>query len=144
MIYARPARFGGSDVMYYLACPMYRTDVKHSEKDQNKLKRNLTITKSLEDNGIKIFLPHRNIDLSQPIKDVLAQELEAIEKSDGIIVVLSDTRGAYIEAGYAKAYGKKILGLKVKETRELSKWGHAFFDYVADDLDGLVSHIKGT
>ena len=121
---------------------MYRTDVKHSEKDKNKLNRNLEITKSLEDAGIKIFLPHRDIDLSQPIKDVLAQELDAIEKSDGIIVILSDTRGAYIEAGYAKAHGKKIYGLKVEETREFSKWGYEFFDKIVPNTDELVKVMK--
>ena len=78
---------------------------------------------------------------SQP-NIILEQELEAIKRCKAIIVVMSDTRGIYIEAGYAKALGKKIIGLKIEETREMSEWGYEFFDHVASDTDELIKTVK--
>ncbi len=121
---------------------MFRTDVKHSEKDHAKLKRNQEIAKSLESKDVKIFLPQRDVDHDQPAERVIREELEAIKKSEGVIVVLSDTRGIYMEAGYAKALGKKLIGLEVEETREMSDWGYEFFDYTAKNVEEAAKIIK--
>lgn len=121
---------------------MFRTDVKHSEKDKKALERNLKIAESLERNGVKVFLPQRDVDPKKSSKEIIKEELEAIKKSEGVIVVLSNTRGIYIEAGYAKALGKKLIGLKVEETREMSGVGHEFFDYVATNAQEVAKIIK--
>jgi nucleoside 2-deoxyribosyltransferase len=128
--------------MFYLATSMYKTNVKHSEKDESKQKRNQDLAKFLEENGIEIFLPQRDADQTLPGKQLLERELEAIKNCEAMIAVLSDTRGIYLEAGYAKALGKKIIALKVEETRELSEWGKAFFNHVADDQEDLIGIIK--
>jgi nucleoside 2-deoxyribosyltransferase len=128
--------------MYFLATPMFRTDVNHNEKDHAKLKRNQEIAESLESMGVKIFLPQRDVDQDQPAGQVIKEELEAIKKCRAVIVVLSDTRGIYIEAGYAKAIGKKLIGLKVEETREMSDWGYEFFDHVATNVEEAAKIIK--
>ena len=47
-----------------------------------------------------------------------------------------------MEAGYAKALGKKVIGLKVEETRDMSDWGYAFFDYVAENIKELINYLK--
>jgi nucleoside 2-deoxyribosyltransferase len=117
---------------------MYRTDVKHSEKDEQKYQRNEHIAKVLENSGIKVFLPQRDIDQNKSGKQILEEELETIKQCKALIIVLSDTRGIYIEAGYAKALGKKIVALKVEETREMSEWGYAFYDYVVSSTDELI------
>ncbi len=128
--------------MYYLATPMFRADIKHSEKDEKKLKRNLGIAKALEENGIKVFLPQRDVNQKQPAREILRQELEAIKKCKGVVVVLSDTRGIYMEAGYAKAFGKKLIGLRVEETREFSPWGYEFFDHIVSSAEEAARVIK--
>ncbi|MDA2923006.1 nucleoside 2-deoxyribosyltransferase [Patescibacteria group bacterium AH-259-L07] len=130
--------------MYFFASPLYRTDVKHSEKDLEKMNRNDMFTKKLEENGISIILPQRDVDQNLPKFDIWQRELELIKKSDTLITVLSDTRGLYLETGFAKAIGKKILGLKVKETRNIPKdgWTVQWFDFIAEDIDELIDFMK--
>ncbi len=130
--------------MYYFATPHVNTSVKNNEIDLQKLARNEKLCKSLEEVGINIFLPYRDADQSLSGKDLLDKELEIIKNSKGVIVALSDTRGIYLEAGYAKALGKKVIGLKVEETREFSDWGKAFFDYIAKDTEDLINYFKNT
>ena len=128
--------------MYYLATPHAKTGIKKNELDANKLDRNEKLAELLETNGFEIFLPYRDADHSLSGKEQLEKELEVIRNCEGIITVLSDTRGIYLETGYAKALGKKVIGLKVEETREMSEWGYAFFDYVASDTDELIKYLK--
>ncbi len=128
--------------MYYFATPHVNTNVKKNTLDFEKLERNEKLCKQLEENGFKIFLPYRDADQKLSGKKLLEKELEVIRNSEGIIVALSNTRGIYMEAGYAKALGKKIIGLNVKETRDFSEWGKAFFDYIAKDTDELVDYLK--
>lgn len=128
--------------MYYFATPHVNTNVKENTLDFEKLERNEKLCKALEENGIKVFLPYRDADQSLTGKDLLEKELEVIRNCDGMIVALSDTRGIYMEAGYAKALGKKIVGLKVEETRDFSDWGKAFFDYIAENTEDLVKYFK--
>jgi len=128
--------------MYYLATPQAKTGIKSHELDSGKLDRNGELTQALEKIGIKIFLPQRDVDQSLPGKVILDEELSVIKSCEGIIVVLSDTRGIYLEAGYAKALGKKVIGLKVAETREMSDWGYAFFDFVAQNEKKLIEYLN--
>ena len=128
--------------MYYLATPQAKTGIKTHEFDLDKLNRNDGLAENLEKSGIQIFLPQRDADQSLPGKELLEKELAAIRSSEGIIVVLSDTRGIYLEAGYAKALGRKVVGLKVPETREMSDWGYAFFDFVAQDEKELIDYLN--
>jgi nucleoside 2-deoxyribosyltransferase len=128
--------------MYYFATPHTKTGVRQNEIDRDKLDRNEKLAELLEANGLEIFLPYRDADQSLPGKELLNKELETIRNCEGIITILSDTRGIYLETGYAKALGKKVIGLKVGETREMSEWGHAFFDYVASDIYELIKYIK--
>jgi len=118
------------------------TDVKANTLDFEKLARNEKLCKSLEENGLKVFLPYRDADQNLSGKDLLEKELEVIKNCDGMIVALSNTRGIYMEAGYAKALGKKIIGLKVEETRDFSDWGKAFFDYIAENQEDLIDYLK--
>lgn len=128
--------------MYYFATPHAKTKIKSFEKDNTKLDRNKIITNRLEKEGIELFFPQRDTDQTLPGKDILDVELEAIRRSEGIVVALSDTRGIYIEAGYAKALGKRVIGLKVEESREMSDWGYAFFDFVASNVEELIKYLK--
>jgi nucleoside 2-deoxyribosyltransferase len=128
--------------MFYFATPHAKTNTQTYELDSEKLDRNSYYTKILENNGFKIFLPIRDADQSLSGKKLLEKELEVIKESDGIIAVLSDTRGVYMEIGYAKAFNKKIIGLKVSETRDFSDWGKAFFDYIASDEKDLLNYLS--
>ncbi len=128
--------------MYYFATPHVATNVKENTLDFKKLQRNESLCKHLEGCGIEVFLPYRDADQTLSGKDLLEKELEVIRNCEGMIVALSDTRGVYLEAGYAKALGKKLVGLKVEETREFSDWGKAFFDYIAEDMDDLIQYFK--
>ncbi len=128
--------------MYYFATPHVNTNVKGNTLDFEKLDRNEKLCKQLEKNGFKIFLPYRDADQDLVGKELLERELEVIKNCDGMIVALSNTRGIYMEAGYGKALGKKIIGLKVDETRDFSDWGKAFFDYIAENVDDLVKYFK--
>ena len=126
--------------MYYLATPHAKTGIKKNELDADKLGRNEKLAELLETNGFEIFLPYRDADQSLSGKEQLEKELEVIRNCEGIITVLSDTRGIYLETGYAKALGKKVIGLKVEETREMSEWGYAFFNYVASNTEELIKY----
>ncbi|QQG46055.1 MAG: nucleoside 2-deoxyribosyltransferase [Candidatus Niyogibacteria bacterium] len=130
--------------MYFLASPLYRTDIKGVEKDAAKMRRNEIIAETLEQAGIKLILPQRDVDQAQPKRKIWEQELELIRKCDGMIVILSDTRGLYLETGFANALGKKAFGLKVEETRPvpLDGWTAQWFDFLTDDVEKLIEYIK--
>jgi nucleoside 2-deoxyribosyltransferase len=128
--------------MYYFATPHVNTNVKENALDFEKLERNEKLCKALGENGFKIFLPYRDADQNLSGKDLLEKELQVIKNCEGMIVALSNSRGIYMEAGYAKALGKEIVGLKVEETRDFSEWGVAFFDYIAQDTEDLINYFK--
>ncbi|MCD4762010.1 nucleoside 2-deoxyribosyltransferase [bacterium] len=127
--------------MIYLASPMGSTksfDVHaYSEK---KWERNCEIYNKLKDTGYNIFIPQNN--QKNNARDTLEHELEQIKNCEFMIILLSDTRGIYLEAGYAYALKKKIYAVKLKETRALSKWIYEWFEYVANDIDELINYIK--
>ena len=131
--------------MYYLASPM--TDPEAKDKEMHKqfyLQRNERITAELEKAGVKIYLPQRDTDQRLPPKRIYLKNLEAIKKSEGVIIVLSDTRGVYMEAGYAKAFGKKLIGLRVEETRALGRMVRNFLDNIVGSEEELAVIIKGS
>ncbi len=124
----------------YLASPMAQTAHLDSYSfSEDKLKRNLEVKNALERVGFQIYLPQQS---KQEGKLLLDEHLNIIKKCDCLVILLSDTRGIYIEAGYAKALGKKVYAIKVAETRKLSGWLEHFFDYVAEDVDSLVLFMK--
>lgn len=127
--------------MIYLASPMASTIVKtdHSFSTE-KLDRNVIIAQKLRAAGFDIYLPQENQQETQT--KTLETELETIRNSEFLIILLSDTRGIYLEAGYAKGIGKKVYAVKVEETRAVSEWLRSFFEYLADDIDDLIAHLK--
>jgi len=131
--------------MYYLASPM--TDPEAKDREVHKefyLRRNERIAARLEGAGIKIYLPQRDTDQKLAPKKICLKNLEAIKRCKGVILVLSDTRGVYLEAGYAKALGKTIIGLRVPETRALGRMVRNFLDAMVSSEDEIVMIVKGT
>ncbi len=125
----------------YLASPMAFTGNSNSYSiSESKTERNLNIAKNLRDAGFDIFLPQENQKRNG--KETLEQQLGVIKNCEFLILILSDTRGAYLEAGYAKALGKKIYAVEVEETRKYSDWLESFFDYIAKDIQDLIKHLK--
>ena len=127
--------------MIYLASPMAPTKNKDSWSiSEKKFLHNKKITEKLKKAGFDIFLPQEN-QLTTAAETV-KKELEIIDKSEFLIILLSDTRGIYLEAGYAKGIGKKVYAIKLPETREMSEWGYCWYDYVAENVDDLINYLK--
>jgi nucleoside 2-deoxyribosyltransferase len=125
----------------YLASPMASTgNSDNYSVSKSKIERNLSIAKELREAGFDIFLPQDNQKRNG--KETLKQQLKVIKNCEFLILILSDTRGAYLEAGYAKALGKKIYAIEVEETRKYSDWLESFFDYIAKDVQDLIKHLK--
>jgi nucleoside 2-deoxyribosyltransferase len=114
---------------------------KEAHKDYY-LHRNEKITKKLEALGVKVYLPQRDTNQDQTPRNIFASNLSAIKKSKALIVLLSDTRGIYLEAGYAKALGKTVIGFQVEETRALGTMVRNFVDHVANNIDELIILLK--
>jgi len=127
--------------MVYLASPIGSTkSTEIWQESQEKMDRNEIICQELKKLGFDVYLPQSH--QGRPGSVILAEQLNIIDSCDFLILVLSDTRGIYIEAGYAKARGKKIYALRVGETRQWSDWLVAFCDYIAQDLQDLTSFLK--
>ena len=128
-------------MVVYLASPIASTKKlnKWSESEE-KLSRNEIIKNKLEKAGYAVYLPQANQKMSGA--ETLKEQLAVIKNCEFLVIVLSDTRGIYIEAGYAKALGKKVYALEVEETRKYSDWLIAFFDYIAKDINELIKFIK--
>ena len=127
--------------MIYLASPMASTKNKNSwSVSEEKFLHNKKIAERLRKAGFDIFLPQENQQATAA--ETIKKELGIINKSEFLIILLSDTRGIYLEAGYAKGIGKKVYAIKLPDTREMSKWGYCWFDYVADNVDDLINYFK--
>lgn len=127
--------------MIYLASPIAQTKQKDSwNESEEKISRNEIICNKLKKIGLDVYLPQ--INQKKNGVETLAEQLEVIRNCDFLVLVLSDTRGIYIEAGYAKALGKKVYALEVEETRKYSDWLIAFCDYIAKDIDELINYLK--
>ena len=128
-------------MVVYLASPIASTKFKERWFSSDfKLSRNEQIALALKEVGIDVYLPQLN--QKRTMRETWEEQKRAISNSDFLILVLSDTRGAYIEAGFAKALGKKIYALEVEETRKYSDWLNAVCDYIAKDLNDLVRFLK--
>jgi nucleoside 2-deoxyribosyltransferase len=127
--------------MIYLASPMAATNDQNGwSRSEIKLLRNQEISEKLKKAGFDIFLPQEN-QQSTP-EETFKKELEMIRNCEFMIILLSDTRGIYLEAGYAKGIGKKIYAVKLPETRIMSEWSNCWYDHIADDIDELITHLK--
>ena len=127
--------------MIYLATPMASTKSKKKNSFlKEKLDRNQKIVSELRKNGFEVYLPQEQKYSSG--KQALKEQLKVIRGCECLVIVLSDTRGAYLETGFAKALGKKVYALKVEETRKLSDWLESFFDFVAEDVEELVKKLS--
>jgi len=127
--------------MIYLASPIASTASKITwEESGEKLSRNEIIQKELEKLGLDVYLPQEH--QKHTGAETLAEQLGIIQNCEFLILVLSDTRGTYLEAGYAKALGKKVYALEVEETRKYSDWLVAFCDYIAKDINDLINYLR--
>jgi len=133
-------------MVVYFATPMASTGgesagagTPHSFSE-SKIKRNAEMAEELRNAGFEVFLPQENQKRNGV--ETLAQQLNVIKNCEFLVILLSDTRGAYLEAGYAKALGKPVYAVKVKETRAYSDWMDAFFDYIASSARELIAYLK--
>lgn len=120
---------------------MASTKDKNSKSLSNdKLAYNLKIAQKLTNAGFDIFLPQ---DHPQPtVRQTFQLELNTIRECEFMIILLSDTRGIYLEAGFAKGIGKKIYAIKLPGIRVLSEWSECWYDYIAKDADELIEYLK--
>jgi nucleoside 2-deoxyribosyltransferase len=142
MLRMPPAGQPSHKQMYYLATPIGDSTISEFKPHADSLTINLQLAAHLQRAGFNVFLPQRDVDQRLPGRDILAVELCQIKGCSGLIAILANTRGVYIEAGYAKALGKLVIALKTPESREMSDWGYAFFDFVATDVDELIEYLK--
>ena len=122
--------------MFYIASPM-----NHKDHDYY-MQRGLRIVQKLENAGIKVYFPQRDTNQKQVSKKVLESNMNAIKKSKAMIVILSNSRGIYLEAGFAKAHKKPVIGLRVAETNEMGPIMRNFMDYFVNDVDDLTKLLK--
>lgn len=128
-------------MVVYLASPIASTKSKESWSSSDfKLFRNEKITSALKEIGFEVYLPQ--VNQKRNGKETWEEQKKVMINSDFLILVLSDTRGAYIEAGFAKALGKKVYVLEVEETRGYSDWLNAVCDYIAKDINDLIRFLK--
>lgn len=126
---------------YYFASPMADIAILDKlEYSDKRWQRNKKIADQLEKAGFEIYLPQEN--QLETKEKTLTQEFKMIKECNGLIAVLSDTRGVYLEAGYAKGIGKKIYGLEVDETRHTHDWIQNFFNFIAKDVNELINYLK--
>lgn len=128
--------------MFYLATPIGDPNVAVWQPDPEAMKGNAGLADRLEQEGIEIFLPQRDADQNAPMRELLETELEVIRSCKGLILVCANTRGIYLEAGYAKAFDKPVIALRVPNTREFGEWVEGFFEYIAEDPDDLIRYLK--
>lgn len=115
--------------MFYFAGPMGDQYNKRNEKFVHKL----------EKAGFKVYLPMRDTNQEQSARRIFLINMFELKRSDVVIVVLSNTRGVYLETGYAKALGKKLIGLMVDETKQFGPITRNFFDHIVNDTDDLIT-----
>jgi nucleoside 2-deoxyribosyltransferase len=120
--------------MFYFAGPM----------DEEYKRRNEKLVSKLEKLGFKIYLPQRDTNQGYSARRIFMLNMSALKRSDAVIVVLSNTRGVYLETGYAKALGKTLIGFMVEETKELGPITRNFFNHIVNDVDGLSIILEKT
>ena len=122
--------------MFYIASPM---NSKHMDY---YMQRGMRIAQKLEKAGFKVYFPQRDTKQSQNSKKIFEENISAIQKSKAVVLILSNSRGIYMEAGYAKAHSKPVIGLRVGETNEMGPITRHFMDYFVNDVDDLTKLLK--
>ena len=126
--------------LVYLASPMASTKSDSWGLDAEKLERNTRIAEILRAAGMDIHLPQDNQKETQKLTQAAQEKI--IAECDFMIAILSDTRGIYLEVGFAKGIGKKAYALIVEETRPVSEWLESWFEFVARNIDELIEYLK--
>ncbi len=118
---------------------MANTASKTWQLSSQKLSSNLVLKNQLEKAGHTVLLP-QEIDQSD-LKATFLREIEEIKTADAVVAVLSDTRGVYLEIGYAYAIGKPVHALKIEGTREMSAWGYNWFVSVSNNIEEVITSL---
>jgi nucleoside 2-deoxyribosyltransferase len=118
--------------MIYLAGPLFT---------MAEINFNRNLADSLIKEGFDVYLPQNECKVCNDNDEIYNVCLQGIEKSQVILAILDGTdvdSGTSFEAGYAKALGKKIIGLRTdfRNTGDdgglnlmLSKSCHHFINY---------------
>ena len=98
---------------------------KFKEQNPEELRKKLEeLSKVIEDaTSYKTFIFFRDAQnwgkIKMPIKEVVEKACNEIEKCDTILVEATEkANGAYFEAGYAKALGKKVIIVYIKQEQK--------------------------
>ncbi|MEK6832483.1 MAG: nucleoside 2-deoxyribosyltransferase [Nanoarchaeota archaeon] len=126
---------------YYFAAPLYKINKQTLEYSQEIHNKNREISEKIEKAGISLILPQRDINQTQSGNKVLNDELKIIKECDGLIVLMGHTPGIWVEVGLAKAWGKKIYGIKLKESWNL-EWLDSLFDFISEDVNDIINKLK--
>jgi nucleoside 2-deoxyribosyltransferase len=113
----------------------YYISYKFSGEDEEKLKEILSeISSIIESHNNETFVSYRDIgnwgEISMDSKEIITKALAELRNADCILcLVLSSEKseGMLLEAGYAKALGKKIIVAKKDDVRIV------FLKDIADD-----------
>lgn len=123
---------------------------KFKEEDPVELRKKLeALSKVIEDSlTCKTFIFFRDVQKwkkgDTPIKEIVIRALKEIEKCDAILVEASTkARGAYLEAGYAKALKKKVILIHKTGTEANFLGAIADVAIEYDDLEDLREKLKG-
>lgn len=126
-------------MLIYLAAPM------HPDGDEvsDYMERNARIAKKLEKAGFSVYLPQRDTDQTHTPKKIVEANMASIRGADCVVVLLADTWGIFLEAGYARALGRTVVAVREEGTRPLGSMVRNFFDYIVDSTDELAVLLKG-
>ncbi len=122
---------------------------KFAEEDPIELRKRLeALSKVIEEaTGCKTFIFFRDAQKWQKsevsIKEIVIRALNEIDKCDAILVEASTkARGAYLEAGYAKALKKKVI--IIHKTGTEANFLEAIADVAIeyDNLEDLRKKLK--
>ena len=126
-------------MLLYLAAPMH----PDSDEVSDFMERNARVAKKLEKAGFQVYLPQRDSNQDRTPKRIFEANIAAIKKADCVVVMLADTWGIFLEAGYGRALGKTVIAIKEENTRPLGSIVRNFFDYIVDSTDELAVLLKG-
>ena len=97
--------------------------------------------KSLEDKGIKVYLPHRDTNQELSGYEICKQNTKAIAQSNEVHVFYNpESQGTHFDMGVAFAYGRKIVVVENVEygegksyPRMLDEWANIFKEGYTDN-----------
>lgn len=122
---------------------------KFKDEDPQALKKKLEeFSKAVEEaTGWKTFVYFRDIQKWQKdtrtVKEIFNEALENVKKCDIVLAEASEkSNGAYLEIGYGKALGKKIVVVHKKGTEANLLEAMSDVKIVYDNLDDLKEKLK--